>query len=142
MGHVLWIEQVWTNYISNAIKYGGDPPTLVIGYDEITDGGGNDGRSFVRFWVRDNGEGLSEAQRSKLFTPFTRLHTSRAKGHGLGLTIVRRIVTRLGGEVGMEPVAAGGSRFWFTLPVPEALARETAEVEAVPSSNSPHRGEH
>jgi signal transduction histidine kinase len=142
MGHVLWVEQVWTNYISNAIKYGGDPPTLEIGYDEMPDEEGVDGRSFVRFWVRDNGEGLSEAQRSKLFTPFTRLHTSRAKGHGLGLTIVRRIVTRLGGEVGVEPIASGGSRFWFTLPVPEARARETAEVGAVPSSTSLRRGEH
>jgi PAS domain S-box-containing protein len=131
LGHVLWVEQVWTNYISNAIKYGGDPPALVLGYDELTDEESGDGRSFVRFWVRDNSEGLSEGQRSKLFTPFTRLHTSRAKGHGLGLTIVRRIVTRLGGEVGVDPVAAGGSCFWFTLPVPEEAVPDTTEAESV-----------
>jgi signal transduction histidine kinase len=122
LGHVLWIEQVWINYISNAIKYGGRPPKLVLGYDEIPNG--DDGQAFVKFWVRDNGEGLSEVQRSKLFTPFTRLHTDRAQGHGLGLTLVRRIVTKLGGEVGVERAAEGGSCFWFTLPSPAFEASE------------------
>jgi signal transduction histidine kinase len=118
LGHGLWIEQVWTNYISNGIKYGGQPPRLVLGYEALSDRGKSGEDGFVKFWVRDNGKGLNEPQRSQLFTPFTRLHTSRAKGHGLGLTIVRRIITRLGGEVGVNPVEGGGSCFWFTLPRP------------------------
>ena len=118
LGHGLWIEQVWTNYISNGIKYGGQPPRLVLGYEALSDRGESGEDGFVKFWVRDNGKGLNEPQRSQLFTPFTRLHTSRAKGHGLGLTIVRRIITRLGGEVGVNPVEGGGSCFWFTLPRP------------------------
>jgi signal transduction histidine kinase len=120
LGNVLWVEQVWANYISNAVKYGGRPPALVLGYDELPGVEPDSDQTFVRFWVQDNGEGLNEVQRSKLFTPFTRLHTDRARGHGLGLTIVRRIVTKLGGEVGVERAKAGGSRFWFTLPVPES----------------------
>jgi signal transduction histidine kinase len=52
-----------------------------------------------------------------LFTPFTRLDRVRAKGHGLGLSIVRRIVEKLGGQVGVESQGApGASVFYFTLP--------------------------
>jgi signal transduction histidine kinase len=68
------------------------------------------------FWVRDNGPGLSEEAQSKLFAEFTRLEQTRAKGHGLGLSIVRRIVDKLGGDVGVESFDGQGSTFWFTLP--------------------------
>jgi signal transduction histidine kinase len=61
---------------------------------------------------------LTPEQQAQLFTPFTRLYTTEAEGHGLGLSIVQRIVTRLGGEVGVESAPGMGSSFWFTLPVP------------------------
>jgi signal transduction histidine kinase len=51
-----------------------------------------------------------------LFTPSTRLDQVRAKGHGLGLSIVRRIVEKLGGQVGVESRVGQGSSFFFTLP--------------------------
>jgi signal transduction histidine kinase len=51
-----------------------------------------------------------------LFTLFTRLEQTRVKGHGLGLSIARRIVDKLGGEVGVESKIGEGSTFWFTLP--------------------------
>lgn len=72
----------------------------------------------VRFWVRDNGPGLTPDQQAQLFTPFERLHQARAEGHGLGLSIVKRIVEKLGGEVGVESdgVPGQGSTFYFTLP--------------------------
>ena len=70
----------------------------------------------MRFWVRDNGPGITPEERSRLFTPFTRLDQVRAEGHGLGLSIVRRIVGRLGGEVGVESEIGQGSTFLFTLP--------------------------
>jgi signal transduction histidine kinase len=72
-------------------------------------------QSEIVFWVLDKGPGLTEEQQSRLFTQFTRLHQVRAEGHGLGLSIVQRIVTKLGGEVGVESVVGQGSRFWFTL---------------------------
>lgn len=107
--HAPWIEEVWSNYISNAIKYGGTPPEIEIGADPPSDGS-------VRFWVRDNGPGLTPDQQAQLFTEFTRLDTLRAEGHGLGLSIVHRIVEKLGGTVGVEDAPGGGCLFYFTLP--------------------------
>jgi PAS domain S-box-containing protein len=109
-GYGPWIEEVWVNYISNALKYGGDPPRVELGAD-VPDSG----PLLVRFWVRDNGPGLSQAEKEKLFAPFTRLAHVRAEGHGLGLSIVRRIVEKLGGQVGVESEVGKGSVFYFTL---------------------------
>ncbi len=114
-GYASWVEEVWVNYISNAIKYGGRPPVLELGAECWTDPS-PDGSAMVRFWVRDNGPGLSAESQRELFTPFTRLEQVRAKGHGLGLSIVRRIVEKLGGEVGVESEPGHGSTFYFTLP--------------------------
>ena len=70
----------------------------------------------VRFWVTDNGPGLTPEQQSRLFVPFIRLHQARATGSGLGLSIVRRIMEKLGGEAWVESEPGKGSRFGFTLP--------------------------
>ncbi len=111
LGYGPWVEQVWVNYLSNAIKYGGRPPCVEMGATEQPDG-------MVRFWVHDNGDGLSQDERDQLFTSFTRLDQVRAQGHGLGLSIVRRIMEKLGGQVGVESVGVPGtgSVFFFTLP--------------------------
>jgi two-component system sensor histidine kinase/response regulator len=121
LGYRSWIEQVWVNYLSNAIKYGGRPPHVELGFDPypasdhypIT----TDHRPLIRFWVRDDGVGLTPEEQGRLFAPFTRLDQVRAKGNGLGLSIVRRIVEKLGGEVGAESEVGAGSTFWFTLPL-------------------------
>ncbi|MCP5094738.1 MAG: PAS domain S-box protein [Chloroflexi bacterium] len=109
-GYMPWIEEVWVNYLSNGIKYGGTPPQLEIGAT-VTDEG------MVRFWVRDNGVGLTVEERTRLFAPFTRLNNKDGRrGHGLGLSIVKRIVEKLGGTVGVESSPNGGSTFYFLLP--------------------------
>lgn len=110
IGYAPWLEEVWTNYLSNAIKYGGEPPRLTLGAEV-------EGR-MVRFWVQDNGRGLTAEEQAQLFTQFTRLHQTRAEGHGLGLSIVQRIITKLGGEVGVRSTPGTGSQFYFTLPRP------------------------
>ena len=66
--------------------------------------------------MRDNGPGLTPEAQAKLFAPFTRLEQIRAQGHGLGLSIVRRIIEKLGGEVGVISAPGEGSCFYFTLP--------------------------
>lgn len=126
IGYPSWVEEVWVNYFSNALKYGGRSklgirPVVELGYDTPNGADKQDedepaSMPMVRFWVRDNGLGLTEKDRSQLFTPFERLHNVRIEGHGLGLSIVRRIVEKLGGEVGVESTLGEGSLFYFTLP--------------------------
>jgi signal transduction histidine kinase len=108
LGYAPWVGEVWVNLLSNALKYSGSPPRLELG--------GTIEGAKVRFWVRDNGQPLSEAQRRLVFVPFTRLHQERAEGHGLGLATVQRIVSRLGGTVGAQAAPGGGNEFSFTLP--------------------------
>jgi signal transduction histidine kinase len=102
------VEEVWVNYISNAIKYGGQYPHIELGATVQTDG-------MVQFWVSDRGHGISEEDQDRLFVPFTQLSEVRVRGHGLGLSIVRRIVEKLGGEVGVESTIGEGSTFYFSL---------------------------
>jgi PAS domain S-box-containing protein len=111
IGHAPWIEAVWANYISNALKYGGRPPRVELGATIQED-------NYVRFWVHDNGDGLLPEEQASLFTPFERVHQVRIEGHGLGLSIVQRIVHKLGGQVGVESegIPGQGSTFYFTLP--------------------------
>lgn len=107
IGYAPWIGEVWANYITNAVKYGGTPPRIELGSDVLPDGR-------VRFWVRDNGKGIPPEKLGKLFIPFTRLDRTK-EGHGLGLSIVRRIMERMNGEVFVESVVDEGSTFGFIL---------------------------
>ena len=111
LGYGPWVEEVWANYVSNAIKYGGTPPRVELGATKQADG-------MTRFWVHDNGAGLKAEDRKRLFRRFERLEYAHIRGHGLGLSIVQRIIERLGGEVGVESagVPGQGCTFYFTLP--------------------------
>lgn len=111
LGYAPWVERVLANYLSNALKYGGRPPRVEVGAEAL------DGLR-VRVWVRDDGRGLPPGGRGRLFVPFSRLSRELADGHGLGLSIVRRLVERMGGEVGVESAGrpGEGSTFHFTLP--------------------------
>lgn len=115
IGHPLWIEEIWCNFISNAIKYGGEPPDIRLGHDSPKPG-------YVRYWVEDNGPGVPERHQHTIFEKFNRLKEhARKDGNGLGLSIVRQIAERLSGEAGYEDAPNGGSRFYFTLPAFEPL---------------------
>ncbi len=122
VGYGPWLLEVWVNYLLNAIKYGGSPPSVTLGYEcceikpPVEARGEVDCMPGMRFWIRDNGQGLTEDQMASLFTPFTRFHADTLEGHGLGLSIVHRIIDRLGGQVGAESEVGVGSTFWFTLP--------------------------
>ena len=74
--------------------------------------------------MRDNGVGFTEAQARDLFVPFRRLHADRFEGHGIGLTIVRRIVDRHGGRLWAEGRPGEGATFFFSFEErPSAVAQ-------------------
>ncbi len=103
--------RVFTNLLSNAIKYSKNTelPVIEIGYksDEI----------FYKFYVKDNGVGIAQADKDKIFQIFGRLNNKKdAKGNGLGLIITKRIIEKHGGEIWVESVRGKGSTFFFTLP--------------------------
>jgi signal transduction histidine kinase len=85
LGYAPWVEEVWVNYLNNALKYGGQPPRVELGATAQPDG-------MVRFWVCDNGPGLASEDQARLFIPFTRLNQVRAKAAVRGTVRVRRIV--------------------------------------------------
>ena len=129
-GYAPWIEEVWANYISNALKYGGIPPQIEVGATildagepgDVTFAAGSVGAGNrverIQFWVKDNGGGLTEDQQARLFIPFERLDQARAKGYGLGLSIVQRIMEKLNGSAGVASsgIDGEGSTFDFILP--------------------------
>jgi len=112
IGYRPWLEEVWINYISNAIKYGGQPPIITFGAEQSDEG-------LVRYWITDNGTGISSDDQDLLFIPFSRLpQTAQSEGHGLGLSIVQSIIEKLDGTVGVESELGVGSTFSFTLQAP------------------------
>ncbi len=106
--------QVLTNLLGNAVKFtekGGIWVTVSMSGAE---------RDVLRIEVRDTGVGVPLAKRSEIFQEFVQADTGHARkfgGSGLGLAISKRLVETMGGEIGIESPADGGSTFWFTLPV-------------------------
>lgn len=104
---------VFGNFLINALKY-----SPRRGAKIAVGGAAENGRR--RYWVDSEGPAIPADDRDRIFTRFQRgREERRAKGAGLGLSICHRIVTRHGGEIGVEPTALGdgeGNRFYFTLP--------------------------
>jgi light-regulated signal transduction histidine kinase (bacteriophytochrome) len=111
-------KQVWINLIGNAIKY-----SSKVGTPRVEIGGREDSAEAV-YWVRDNGAGFDMRYADKLFGVFQRLHrTEEFEGTGVGLAIVKRIVTRHGGRVWAESEPGKGAAFFFALPRESADGR-------------------
>jgi PAS domain S-box-containing protein len=117
------VRQVLLNLAGNAVKF--------------TEGGGvrisavpDADPRFIRFEVADTGIGISEEAIPQIFKEFTQADTGLARkygGTGLGLAITQRLVTAMGGAIGVQSTPGKGSRFWFTLPMKRAPGVDVPE---------------
>jgi signal transduction histidine kinase len=116
-GDPIALEQVFANLIGNALTYldPSRPGRIEVGGDGRPRPGAERLRTYV---VRDNGLGIPDAYRQKIFQAFQRVHPDVAGGEGMGLAIVRRVLDRHGGEVWVESRVGEGSAFFVALPVP------------------------
>jgi light-regulated signal transduction histidine kinase (bacteriophytochrome) len=109
------LRQLFSNLISNAIKYRGDSlPRIHIGAQEEA--------NQWHFKISDNGLGIPPEYRENIFKLFCRLHGQERPGTGLGLAICKRIMERLGGLIWVESEVGVGSTFHFTIPRSKLLA--------------------
>ncbi len=117
------LRQIVFNLMSNAVKFtatGG----VVLAVEAGTEGA-------IRFCVSDTGPGIADEDRDRIFEPFTqvgRRMVASASGTGLGLAISRSLVERMGGTLRLASAPGRGSRFWFEVVLPPAVARSEAVV--------------
>jgi signal transduction histidine kinase len=131
------LSQVLQNLVCNAIHHCTDSPLVHVEAHEADD--------HWTFEVLDNGPGVSEADRAKIFEPFKRVARTKERGLGLGLAICKRIVESHGGRIWCEAGPQGGAKFVFTIARQAAGAdvetdnpeRPAAQAAAGPVSDKP-----
>ncbi len=116
IGNHTMIRQIFQNIISNAVKYSSgrlEGPVITIdGWKNMND---------VCFSIKDNGVGFDMKDASRIFEIFSRLKPTEFSGHGVGLSIVKRLVDRLNGKIWVESEIGKGSTFFISFPAPVKL---------------------
>jgi len=129
------LKQALLNLLSNAVKYNREGGSVQLEVQPEDTGR-------LRIRVTDTGPGIAAGRLRELFQPFNRLgaESSDIEGTGIGLTITRRIVEMMGGEVGVHSKPGGGSSFWIELPFesgpgvrPGSASRQGADSGPAPS---------
>ena len=128
-GDPLRLRQVLNNFVGNALKFT-ERGRIEIGIGAEERGPWIAGRDVrLRFAVSDTGIGLPQQDCERIFDAFTQVDDGDARrygGTGLGQAICRRLVTLMGGRIGVDSTPGRGSTFWFSLPLPVAAAPERA----------------
>jgi PAS domain S-box-containing protein len=112
-----WLFKAVNNLLSNAIAFSPSGSEVVIGVEK-------QGQN-IRVSVRDHGPGISEEFKGRVFEKFAQADNTDARtkgGVGLGLSVVRQIVMRLGGDVGFSDASGGGAIFYFEFPIAENVS--------------------
>lgn len=126
LGQESFLTQCLSNLLGNAVKF--RRPDVKRPVVKIRAEGEGDG--FVRVWIEDNGIGIEEKDRARIFRMFERVHPAeKFEGTGIGLTIARKAAERMGGSIGFESEPGRGSRFWID--IRKAAGHHTAAAEAV-----------
>jgi PAS domain S-box-containing protein len=117
LGNEAALTQCFANLLGNAVKYAkpGTRPQVRVWAELRSAPHGEPLNPVVRVWVEDNGIGIPKAFQHRLFGMFQRA-SNEQEGTGIGLAIVRKVVDRMGGKVGLESEEGQGSRFWVELP--------------------------
>ncbi|MDB6055686.1 MAG: putative Histidine kinase [Verrucomicrobiales bacterium] len=109
-GHEAFLSQIFSNLVTNAVKFKPSSRKAEIKVRAETV------QEKVIIWVEDNGIGIEPTHFDRIFTIFGRVHADKKyDGTGIGLSIVKKAVERLGGQIGLESELGKGTRFWFTL---------------------------
>jgi signal transduction histidine kinase len=114
------IRQALLNLLDNAVKYGPSGQTISLGVEHM------ESMDRARLYVEDQGPGIPEDQRSRIWEPYFRLAAHRESavaGSGIGLSVVRQVARAHGADLGVEKGSSGGARFVLDVPLMPAAAR-------------------
>jgi len=143
-GDFMQLKQLLLTLLSNAVKYNKEGGTITVSCNEVPD-------NKLRISVTDTGEGVPVDLGKDLFAPFERLgrEAGPIEGGGIGLSIAKRIIGLLNGEIGYESEAGQGATFWVDIPLSgeqdpifaglESATKTTAEEPTVSSENKPSK---
>ncbi|MBF0368153.1 MAG: response regulator [Magnetococcales bacterium] len=119
-------KQVLLNLLSNAVKYNRVGGHVVVSHEETAS-------RMLQITVTDTGQGIAEHLRPQIFEPFSRLNAESTdiEGTGIGLTITRKLIKMMHGEIGFDSEEGVGSRFWVRLPMADINDQEMGEMASV-----------
>ncbi|MDM8536433.1 response regulator [Desulfobacterales bacterium HSG17] len=119
VGDALRLQQIITNLIGNALKFTDSFGSVTIAIHPLKKNGADPNISWVQFSVKDTGIGIKEEYLKRLFEPFTQADATTTRkygGTGLGLTISKQLVEKMGGQLNVESEFGVGTRFFFEIP--------------------------